>query len=310
MIKRYILIFLLVIASVYLFSAVLLPVSAKYTPLCGLCHATRSEFVSWKTSSHAENGCLDCHGEPGVGGKMMLLLKSGRNFIGTFSGGASVQARVSNDVCLNCHNNLLYDTVTKNGIHVSHREIIAAGWRCPECHASVGHRLSVATFLSGTPSMDKCFTCHKQGGADTGCNTCHKDKVGGLPKNPKTVGLLAHTAGWSKRHGFDDQKTCRSCHQKSFCAGCHQIDLPHNSNWPDEHGKAALSNQSACKTCHKKSFCVDCHQIEMPHPNPYNHSQEKNKLKITICWRCHNAPECDNCHKLHIAHKVNLSGGK
>ncbi len=302
---RYLLYFLLTIALIYLIVAVMLPVSAKYTPLCGSCHAVRQEYKTAKNSSHSRLGCLACHSEPGLGGKTMLILKAGRNFLVAVTGAkTSAPARVSNDICLNCHDNLLYDITTTNNLRVKHREIIAAGWLCAECHADTGHKLRITKSLIGTPSMDKCFTCHKSGGADTACGLCHKSRSmekRGLD-NPETMGRLAHTTRWLKRHGIVDSKTCGACHRQDFCAKCHQIKLPHSQNWPDKHGKVALQNQSACTTCHLKKFCRDCHKVDMPHPRPYYHNQDNNPIKT--CARCHVESDCINCHKLHAAHKV------
>jgi len=306
--KKRLLIYLLALVGIFwLWSSVIVPQTALRTSVCGACHQTRREYKSWAKSNHKNIGCLKCHSQPGIGGLIITQLNALSNLAGYFKGREVNEiSGVSNDACLSCHNDILYDTTKARGIRISHRDIIAAGYRCSECHGETGHLLSIPSDRMA-PSMDKCFNCHSAKKIKK-CSFCHTRKISGAPLKTATGGIIAHDKKWSKLHGAVKQNICVACHKKQWCQKCHSIDLPHADDWPGEHGKTALTQSNACKTCHKQIFCDSCHQIQMPHPKPFTHF--KVSPNEPVCLICHTTASCKICHKLHIIHrKIKLPKG-
>lgn len=91
----------------------------------------------------------------------------------------------------------------------------------------------------------------------------------------QTVGAAVE-AGGSKATGFDGkmtpaaisvraksvQKSCATCHQKSYCKSCHgNVEMPHRSQWLSLHQKNTPESQvPVCFRCHVNEECIGCHQ--------------------------------------------------
>lgn len=283
------------------------PYLAKYTPLCGGCHATRLAYTSWRTSPHNDLSCFDCHRSPGIAGWAIRQLEAVRNLSAFVSGREARPSNgFSNDSCLSCHDILLSGTATNRSIRVSHKEIVLAKYFCVDCHAEAGHLLRGPRGASMRPTKDKCFTCHKSGArAKVSCPTCHTRVPTGKPVSKSAVGSLAHTGTWRKSHGVSDASSCLGCHKVSFCRKCHQTEVPHRAEWPTRHGKVAAKDGSdKCYKCHRASTCQSCHLLPMPHgPNYFDsHAAETKEAGISKCVICHLETDCVNCHSLHTRH--------
>jgi nitrate/TMAO reductase-like tetraheme cytochrome c subunit len=281
---------------------------ASSTSICGTCHATSKQYKSWQNSKHASTNCMSCHLRPGFGGRFLLFFEIFSNLAKTLNNhNVAEVVFVDEDNCLACHDRIIDDVITKDNLRVSHSEIINAGWRCVDCHANVGHQSFTVGARLSTPSMDKCITtCHKsKHNAATNCRICHLRKPRVKPTNITTMGTLAHNKNWDKNHGMNALSTCRVCHNKHFCRDCHFVNIPHESNWPDKHGKKAITYSGSCNQCHKAKFCNNtCHaNVSLPHSLPYRHTKEANrKPGPGRCIVCHQRQNCVDCHAIHAQH--------
>ncbi|NOY86731.1 MAG: cytochrome c3 family protein [Deltaproteobacteria bacterium] len=136
--------------------------------------------------------------------------------------------------------------------------------------------------VHGDNGITECTRCHEKGASDiipavSSCTSCHdEDYLADTPLGPSRT----HTPLWVKQHGPDSQASgaqCRSCHDLSFCVGCHQggdlntdltkrtvrsnsVPRSHTSNFLVVHPlKATAARINDCYTCHAKEFCSDCH---------------------------------------------------
>lgn len=285
---------------------------ASFRPsFCANCHRIDHSF--WTRSRHADVSCQECHSGRGnlavVRGRLNQYYMVFAQLTGLYD--RPVTAFVNNANCMACHKAIL-DTpiVARYGIRMRHSDIITAGIRCTQCHNTVAH--GKATKNPTAPFMDTCTPCHDGKKASAKCDTCHyKD---GQEKAVPTVRVapwaITHGAKWTKTHGMGNLKTCSVCHTDVFCTDCHGMQLPHGSNWPLLHGKAAVKNQDelrpgdkarSCVGCHLSSFCEGCHQIAMPHPARFLqvHKKEYARHGKAVCMNCHIQTDCDECHVLH-----------
>lgn len=284
----------------------LVPMAGPRIGLCGSCHAVARQSESWRSSAHSSIGCMACHSKPGVGGKLTLLVDIADHIVKTFAGAGQNTAFVNEDNCLSCHDIILDDAVTRNNTRMSHREVIAAHWRCVDCHANTGHRSVAVTARRATPSMDKCMSCHNKTGAapKTVCSSCHPRVPRNRPTRVAAVGVLAHDGDWKKDHGANVLTSCAACHNKRFCQRCHHVEIPHEKNWGDLHGRRAVGIEQTCLQCHAGKFCDRCHaKVQLPHIKPYRHGPEaKSNGGPERCTTCHQREECTRCHEMHAKH--------
>lgn len=293
-------------AALILFILIGLKVSfrtvAAVTPVCGACHETQAQYVAWKKSAHAGVPCLDCHSKPGLGGYVGAPFRALSSLGVKLTGGKrTVVVYTDDDVCLRCHDKILDDLVVKDGLKMKHRQIIDDARRCGDCHAGVGHNVAGGASYNRFASMDKCLGCHNTKRLQK-CDLCHSKKTGSGLSEPAKMGLLAHDSGWGRRHGSANTRDCRLCHDKKFCAECHETEMPHPSKWPLVHGRAALA-ESGCDACHRGKFCDACHVLPMPHERDWEHGTPARKQR-GLCDRCHAEKSCDDCHDLHDTHKL------
>ncbi len=110
------------------------------------------------------------------------------------------------------------------GLRVSHKEILASGRTCSDCHRDVGHTAG-RSFQGG---MSSCTVCHDGKTAASECETCH---AGGSPLEAvRTVGSSAASFAYSPVQVAN--RDCSRCHGRDQkCLDCHNgFVLPH----PDE----------------------------------------------------------------------------
>lgn len=299
---------LIVIGLYIIWSSIVLPMSADHTSLCGRCHATAQAYKTAYFSAHRDIGCLACHRNPGIGGRLAADFRGLRNTVANYTKEPSNERRVENDACLACHDEIMDEVVEGKKIKMSHREVIDAGWRCGECHGATGHTLSGIKAKLQNPSMDKCFGCHLNETRLRKCGACHVGPiVKGAPKKTVSMGNAAHTADWRRRgHGQSSQELCSVCHERTFCKRCHKVSLPHpKGTWPYDHGAAAKIDEKPCMKCHGADFCLNCHRMPMPHEKDYNRRHMVGTAGIqAVCLTCHLQSQCEACHRAHKKHGV------
>ncbi len=268
---------------------------------CKTCHVIRDEFDALKDSPHKDVPCLSCHSDPGILGFSSRMISGLQNALSyTFeSYEEPIVSEVSNEACLTCHSDIKRGLAINNAIQVSHKEFLAAGYKCSDCHNTVAHGDSIAQ--PKMPHMDKCTACHNNKDAPTTCDLCHMKE---MKREVRASGpwAITHGSTWERTHGMGNLTTCIICHETEKCAKCH-IEMPHPESWPYIHGDKAknVSKEDDCYNCHVKSFCKDCHRVEMPHPTGFlpEHPKVVQKEGDEICYNCHVKGDCRACHERH-----------
>ena len=199
---------------------------------------------------------------------------------------------------------------------------------CSACH-------DVAQIDAGAPpAMQRCLTCHADA-LDGGCATCHLHDARGLlrvtrPGHPDLVpaewmGELAHGSGFDTSHAVPARtrrEVCESCHEETFCEGCHLGEAIerrfHPAGWTSAHGAAGRSTELDCDTCHRgQETCLACHRragatFDSPEVGrsvprgssfhaeswslrPEEHARDARR-NLASCVSCHSARDCLACH--------------
>ncbi len=147
------------VAGALAFGGVAVPLTS-HPKLCASCHNIRPSYESWLVSSHKTVTCVDCHVRPTVEGylqdKVIVGLRDVAIYVfGTPTDPHNLQATVSSEVCLGCHQAILRVSeiavrdlpppVKDVGLIMSHRKHIEAfakrdkGEGCTTCHSRVVH---------------------------------------------------------------------------------------------------------------------------------------------------------------------------
>ncbi len=288
--------------------------AATSTPqFCASCKSHVPYVDEWRASAHDGVNCEQCHSKPGPFFFLTAKLEALQQPIAQITGDYEkpILGYVLNQSCRRCHNNdLLFNPVSKNGIRVQHKHLIAAGFLCMRCHSTQAHGDAVPEGSRTYPSMDQCLICHNNEYkapdgqvATSRCDLCHtKPDYAAAPATHKEP-------DWSTRHGaVGILSTCSACHvKKDACSRCHNgILMPHAAEWISEHGKdvEARGDNEACNQCHDtKQYCKTCHQVKMPHPKGFvsSHPGATVEKGTDTCFNCHVVANCQACHGLHTA---------
>ena len=104
---------------------------------CGQsCHVEDARVVTAVENEHAD--CIDCHESGPVSGGVARL----RMAVTYLAADEVTSSPVPVDPprCLRCHRNIESETLDgPAGLRVSHKEILASGRTCSDCHRDVGH---------------------------------------------------------------------------------------------------------------------------------------------------------------------------
>lgn len=139
--------------------AVAVPLT-NHPKFCASCHTIRPSYESWKTSTHRDVGCVECHVRPGVEGFLEDKVGTGLKDVaitafGTPTEPHNLKVDVDSGVCLTCHRAILRVSeiaerdlpppVKEVGLIMSHRKHMEAfadrgkGEGCMTCHGRVVH---------------------------------------------------------------------------------------------------------------------------------------------------------------------------
>jgi len=254
----------------------------SHPKFCGTCHVMKPYYESWRSSSHSEVPCVECHIPPGVTSefrkKYEALSMIARYITGTYS--TNPWTEVDDASCLRCHERrLLAGKVVFKGVLFDHTPHLTElrrrkKLRCASCHSQIVQ----GAHIKATEST--CFLCHFKGekiGEDISkCTLCHEI--------PEKI-IRKEGFEWShadvKRFDMD----CIFCHAHSVegkgevprerCLTCH--------NEParlGEYGKTEFLHLTHV-TEHKVE-CLNCHQ-EIYHGPP----KEIEMVVKTTCATCH-----------------------
>jgi hypothetical protein len=276
--------------------------AAVWPTSCVPCHS--SETTSLADSRHAGVHCDDCHAGTGVFDLVDNRMRVAAMVPAQVIPGGGEGAKVGNEGCLECHGEMLPQTVVSNGVRMNHRAPEDAGWLCSSCHPNVAHMTDEGVSVSSY-SMDSCLECHVQSAENiTGCQTCHpEDEQPSRPSVTQTSWQIVHGAEWRTMHGMGDLDTCKACHAPSYCSACHTIEMPHPEPFLPRHGELAQDPEAlaSCTDCHEPASCDGCHGTPMPHPATFlpDHSTTVEQDGDDACYRCHTEDNCTACHTRH-----------
>ncbi|TNF67054.1 MAG: hypothetical protein EP302_10695 [Bacteroidetes bacterium] len=231
---------------------------------CGnTCHIMRPHYNDWKTSSHNQVSCVECHNPTGdddqFASRWSALAQVASYFTRTY--GEWTRAEVSDTGCLKdgCHSKRLLDgQVTFQGNilfdHRPHLQQLRRGkiLRCSTCHSQVamGDHITVVE--------DACFICHFKQGAGYSttarCTLCH-----GSLEDPSG----AMDARFDHTDYLERGVNCERCHssiisgdgkiEEDKCLSCHSLPVKLVLSEPVEilHRKHVTDHSVECDDCHE-----------------------------------------------------------
>lgn len=282
---------LMVVASVVLVASVV----ASSKSACVSCH--KKQQAGLARNAHADVTCAECHQADGAEGLVDMRVRVLGMLAIDLPNSPPAAASVDSRRCLKCHPRISNGIVTSNGIRMSHREPLAAGQQCVDCHGDAAHGPTSESHARA--NMEDCVRCHTVSALSADCRKCHEGSVSRETRLRKGSFSKTHGTDWRRLHGMGNLQTCSACHTAARCRGCHGVSLPHEANWLNVHGPEVSKR---CAQCHDTStFCVGCHGLRMPHPVGFRkgHSSIARKTGRKVCSRCHENSGCDACHTRH-----------
>ena len=279
---------------------------------CASCHEMKPSVDAWQTSVHADVGCYDCHYTGFFSffeAKAWLISDVFSHYAKSYkqplNAGSELSKHIGSATCLQCHTPKRIIT-PRRVLTMNHNIHIEKGINCTTCHNRVGH--PSAEGYRTNVSMQGCFRCHglsKTAIAPGRCSICH----------PKTFDLLPSSGSLNHKrdswlHGIHGKTAlkninpCMTCHQKTFCMGCHGVEVPHPDKFrKQDHGDIGSKNPTVCQKCHKQAdFCNACHhksfaKLKKPDgPWVPTHKYIVAQVGPAACFDCHAPTFCAYCH--------------
>lgn len=210
----------------------------------------------WKTSTHSQISCGECHIEPGAKGFLAFSAAAVPDFYSQLIKGSdhtNLLEPPSRAACRKCHTK--YRTVAPSGDllipHRAHVEVLEMD--CVACHKDLVHSVNRHGF--NRPEMETCLECHNGDSASNECIDCHTRKH--TPANHER-------SDWLKIHGtMSEKQDCGACHDwtPGYCGDCHsKRPASHVGNWKTGHASHAEIRRDGCLVCHGgQKFCDRCH---------------------------------------------------
>lgn len=302
------LLLLMAVVGIFMFVSI---VATGQPAFCNSCHIMNIYYDNWKTSSHSDVSCLDCHLKPGLAGYAKGKINGLSQAIDCLVGrvGTKPNAKVEDESCLRseCHNteqlvSREIDFLDLKFTHAKHISKVVDGinMQCSTCH---GHFEGKEHFEVNT---EVCFTCHflksdenESRLVQTTCISCHE-----VPDKNIKRGLVSinHKEFVSYKASCEE-----SCHKKQIeqvstvpdtaCLSCHSFrkgmeEQGHESQ--ETHGTQDLSYSQQLHDVHtgdEKVECFDCHG------NITHETSEVGPLSAMI--------DCESCHS--DTHNVQFS---
>lgn len=216
------------------------------------CHASGAAVKTRKADPHKGVACVSCHEDRGPAAVVGSTFKRTSHLIQrvvpsirAYAGG------VPSARCLRCHTGLTNTTVTIQdlGVRVSHKEPLAGGMSCDDCHETAGHGGTLAR------GMARCLPCHDGKKASSECRTCHVSDTSKAVRSSDRRRMFPRTA-------LPPVTDCGGCHDQKTCDACHGYRMPHPEQFVKwGHARyAGFGKKQACWRCHDQvSDCGKCH---------------------------------------------------
>lgn len=238
-------------------------------------------------------------------------------------------AKVTNEKCLECHQEVKSRLMLKKGYHFSPK---IRGKECVSCHSDHhGRKFEIVRFnpdkfdhnqtgyiLAGAHSKKACKDCHKAEnianikirekkftylGLTRRCLTCHADYH--QQTLPSTCSDCHSNVSFKPATKFDHSATnfpLTGSHQTVGCADCHTVTSKNEVRF-QEFANIPHQNCTECHTdVHQNKFgqmCRDCHTTasfnSIMGMSDFNHSRTGFPLENK-----HAELTCSSCHKRHL----------
>ncbi len=207
--------------------------------------------------------------------------------------------------CSDCHADL--DKSFKAGEHptllFTHEEHFGIGVSdCAACHAANTHEPD----RINRPTMVTCYQCHtleEDARAPGECSLCHPADMDPEPSSHRQEGWYPDL---HPEAALADPFDCATCHEQSFCDGCHGLQLPHPSGFEARpHAEAFFEDPALCDTCHpreplvERDECDRCHHPQGPASSTWIawHPEVVTNRGAETCFQCHATETCRACHR-------------
>ncbi len=253
---------------------------------CSSCHFMEPYVENWKTSTHADVTCTDCHFPPGLKSKIKGKLTAASMVVNYFTGvykKSKPWAEIDDASCLRsgCHveQQLNEDVVFKQEIHFNHNSHLNdlrrnKELRCTSCHSQIvqGDHMTV--------TESTCFLCHFKNPEEepiNDCTWCHSAPV------EQNDSPNAYDHSFVKENNID----CTNCHGtmivgdgevlESRCSFCHA-----------EIGKIEkIIDPEFMHQMHVTDHKVECENCHLPIQHK---SVSRTKDILPECQECHQTP--------------------
>lgn len=332
--------FLLFFGLYFLIFFIILAVSAEITSrpsFCPTCHYMVPFYNSWKTSTHNNIQCVECHFEPGlegtIKGKLNGLVQI-VNYVSTSYKKRKPWADIPDNTCsrADCHaTQSIQDTVYEtSGILFNHKHHLSELKRgkklkCTSCHSQIvqGSHMQV--------TYTTCFNCHFHKSDDpehkydklANCQTCHNLQN----KSTEQLSSMKYNHTVVVKNNME----CASCHTnvikgkgevgKERCFQCHFED-DKLDKYPDVefmHSTHIAKHSMSCMYCHspikhkveemdpsEPPDCQSCHEgahsFQMSlYAGVNGYNTEKNPSSMYL-----SGINCKGCHALHETDSKNI----
>ncbi len=250
---------------------------------CGTCHIMKPYYESWKTSTHNDVPCVECHIPPGITAELQKKYEALSMVVKYFTGtyGTNPWAEISDEACLRpgCHEQrLLVGREVFQNVLFDHRPHLLEmrrekKLRCTSCHSQIVQGQHIAVTES------TCFLCHfKDTRLNEGtarCTICHE-----VPEKLITTAGLSFDHAEVKRLGME----CTLCHNNVVKG---DGDVPQERCFTCHNDPARLARISDVELLHRmhvtehKVDCLNCH-LEIQHKIP-----KELEVIATSCETCH-----------------------
>ena len=281
----------LYLVGILVVGVLLLLITTEYTSrpkFCSSCHYMEPYVEGWKSSTHKQVVCTDCHFAPGFKSKMrgkFTALSMLVNYMTGIYKKSKPWAEITDESCLRsgCHSKRLLQgkVLFKKGIifdHLPHLTKLRRGkkLRCTSCHSQIvqGEHISV--------TETTCFLCHFKKSAITkpinNCTQCHE-----APVATEDQPNIKYDHTFVKQNQIE----CQKCHgnmqvgdgvvPKERCSSCHaeiakinrfkDVDFIHKNHVTDHKIECqichlAIQHKSISRTVDIKPDCNNCHESE------------------------------------------------
>jgi len=310
------------VGALVVLGAVAVPLYATSDPtFYGRYQRYADRYKAWKTSSHKDVACMQCH----VGSDNAVVRNAGlvgeyyRSKPNALRPAIATLPPASSAGCRKCHKNERAFNVKRlmQVPHPAHPDLAKETRDCISCHKWVAHSEKYQKRHTTMPFTGICisFGCHAGTKKKDECKLCHHTQS-------------FKPADWRKQHPSvvdrRGENNCMDyCHKPAQCRTCHEtgknpfeekgtapkrltgLIAKHSaSNWDAVHGQEAQADEERCFYCHGSAeACKDCHSRRPAFHGPKStwlgrHQKLGKGKKEARCLACHVKKDCNDCHRV------------